>query len=424
MPDRTKKRPHIGLGTLAVWAGEEEPFYGGATQVPVFHSVTFGYDDLDEWSRVARGEAPGHVYGRSSNPTTAVFEDKVRAMEGAEAAIAFSSGMAAVSNLFFTLLAPGDRAVSIRDSYGGTSKLFLEVLPRHGVDVTLCDTADQDAIERTVAPGCRLLYLETPTNPTLKILDIRRLADAAHAAGAVVAVDNTFATPINQHPLDLGADVVVHSATKFLGGHSDALGGVLCGSRALVEQVFRFREVNGAVLDPMAAYLLLRGMKTLELRVVRQNENALAVARFLREHPRIDEVFYPGLEDHPGHGVARRQMSGFGGVLSFSLSAGSEGVGPFLSRLRFAHLAASLGSVSTLAGPPSTTSHVEVTAEQRRALGIPEGLVRYSVGIENRKDLLWDLDQALAPLSRRPGVSVTPRPSPSPPVPRTSSGRQ
>jgi len=396
MPDSEAKRPAIGPGTLSVWAGEEERFHAGATQVPVFHSVTFGYGDLEEWTRVARGESPGHIYGRSSNPTTAVFEDKIRALEGAEAAIAFSSGMAAISNLFFALLAPSDRVVSIRDSYGGTSKLFLEVLPRHGVQVALCDTTDHGALEREIAAGCRLLYIETPTNPTLKILDIGRLVRAAHAVGAVVAVDNTFATPINQRPLELGADVVIHSATKFLGGHSDALGGVLCGAKSLVEEVFRFREVNGAVLHPMAAYLLLRGMKTLELRVARQNENALAVAQFLRAHPGVEEVFYPGLEDHPGHATARGQMSGFGGVLSFSLRAGFAAVGPFLARLRFAHLAASLGSVATLAGPPSTTSHVEVTAEQRRALGIPEGLVRYSVGIENAKDLLWDLEQALA----------------------------
>ncbi len=364
--------------------------------MPIVHSVTFGYEDLDRWSRVARGEEPGHIYGRTSNPTTAVFEDKIRVLEGAEAAAAFSSGMAAVSNLFFALLAPGDRLVSIRDSYGGTSKLFLEVLPRHGIEVVLCDTTDHDALEREIAGGCRLLYLESPTNPTLKVLDIRRLAAAAHAAGAAVVVDNTFATPINQLPLALGADVVVHSATKFLGGHSDALGGVLCGERSLVESVFRFREVNGAVLHPMAAYLLLRGMKTLELRVTRQNENALAVARFLDEHPKIDQVFYPGLDSHPGHAIARRQMSGFGGVLSFSLRSGFAAVGPFLKQLRFAHLAASLGSVATLAGPPATTSHVEVTAEQRRALGIPEGLVRYSVGIENFEDLRWDLEQALA----------------------------
>lgn len=396
MSDRRKMKPQIGPGTLSVWAGEEQPFFAGATQVPVVHSVTFAYDDLEHWVRVARGEAPGHIYGRSSNPTTAVFEDKVRALEGAQAAVAFSTGMAAISNLFFALLAAGDRVVSIRDTYGGTSKLFLEVLPRHQVDVVLCDTANHEALEQKIAAGCRLVYLETPTNPTLKILDIHRLARAAHAVGAVVAVDNTFATPINQHPLELGADVVVHSATKFLGGHSDALGGVLCGDRELVERVFRFREVNGAVLHPMAAYLLLRGIKTLELRVARQNENALELARFLRGHPLVERVFYPGLEDHPGHAISREQMRGFGGVLSFSLRSGLEAVGPFLSRLRFAHLAASLGSVATLAGPPSTTSHVEVTPEQRRALGIPEGLVRYSVGIENVEDLRWDLNQALA----------------------------
>jgi len=403
MPEPTPLPP-VGPGTLAVWGGETDLYDHGATQVPVHHAVTFGFDDFDEWMRVARGESPGDIYGRASNPTTRVFERKVAALEGAEAAIAFGSGMAAISNLFFALLAPGDRVVSIRDSYGGTSRLFLEDLPRHGIEVELCDTEDHEAIERAVARGCKLLYLESPTNPTLKILDIQRLARAAHAVGAVVAVDNTFASPINQRPLELGADLVVHSATKFLGGHSDALGGVLCGAQTLVDQVFRFREVNGAVLDPMAAYLLLRGMKTLELRVLRQNESALHLARFLGGHPAIDEVFYPGLESHPGHAVARRQMRGFGGVLSFSLRAGYDGLGPFLTRLRFAHLAASLGSVSTLVGPPSTTSHVEITAEQRRALGIPEGLVRYSVGIENVEDLQRDLEQALAAVA--PGARI------------------
>lgn len=392
----THPSPGPGPGTLCVWAGEEAALPDGVTTVPVVHGVTFGYRNLEEWTRVARGEQPGHVYGRSSNPTTAVLEQKVRLLEGAEAAAAFASGMAAISNLFFALLAPGDRVVSIRDSYGGTSKLLLETLPRHGVDVALCDTADHEALEREVAAGCRLLYLESPTNPTLKVLDVRRLSAAAHRVGALVAVDNTFATPMNQLPLQLGADVVVHSATKFLGGHSDAMGGVLCGNAKLIDQVFRFREVNGAVLDPMAAYLLLRGIKTLELRVARQNDNALAVARFLRQHPKVEAVFYPGLEDHPGHAVARDQMSGFGGVLAFSLRAGFAGVAPMLECLRYAHLAASLGSVATLAGPPSTTSHVELTAEQRRELGIPEGLVRYSVGIENASDLLADLEQALA----------------------------
>lgn len=386
----------FGLGTLAVWAGEEGPSWAGATQVPVVHSVTFGFESLEEWLRVAREEEPGYIYSRSSNPTTAVFEEKVRVLEGAEAATSFASGMAAISNLFFTLLEPGARVVSIRDSYGGTSKLLLEWLPRHGVEVVLCDTADHEALEREIAAGCRLVYLESPTNPTLKVLDIRRLARAGRAVGAVVAVDNTFATPVNQRPLELGAHVVVHSATKFLGGHSDAMGGVLCGERQLVERVFRFREINGAALDPMAAYLLLRGMKTLELRVARQNENALAIARFLASHPKVEAVFYPGLEDDPGHAIAREQMRGFGGVLSFSLAGGLEAVAPLLAGLRFAHLAASLGSVSTLVGPPATTSHVELSAAQRQALGIPEGLVRYAVGIENGEDLVADLERALA----------------------------
>ncbi|MBK8250526.1 MAG: cystathionine gamma-synthase family protein [Gemmatimonadetes bacterium] len=389
-------QPHQpGPGTTSVWAGEELLFPHGITTVPLHLGVTYGFETLEAWRAVALGQAPGHIYGRSTNPTTDVFEAKICALEGAEAAVSFASGMAAVSNLFATVLSPGDRVVSIRDTYGGTSKLFLETLPRQGISVVLVETADHEALEREVAAGCRLLYLETPTNPTLKILDVRRLAAAAHRVGALVAVDNTFATPINQRPLALGADAVLHSATKYLGGHSDAIGGVLCGGRELMQRVFSFREVNGAVMHPMSAYLILRGMKTLELRVQRQNASAESLSRFLSAHPAVAEVFYPGLPDHPQHAIARSQMSGFGGVLSFALRAGDDAVGAFLARLRYVHLAASLGSVSTLAGPPSTTSHVEITAAQRRELGIPEGLVRYAVGIENVEDLQWDLDQAL-----------------------------
>ncbi len=391
--DRHSRRP--GPGTTAVWAGEETPLPHGITTVPLHLGVTYGFESLEEWRSVSLGQSPGHIYGRSTNPTTDVFEAKIRALEGAEAAVSFASGMAAISNLFATVLSPGDRVVSVRDTYGGTSKLFLETLPRQGIDVTLVDTTDHEALEREVAAGCRLLYLETPTNPTLKLLDIRRLAEAAHRAGAIVAVDNTFATPINQLPLSLGADVVVHSATKYLGGHSDAIGGVLCTSSELARRVFSFREVNGAVMHPMSAWLILRGMKTLELRVERQNASGLALAHFLKAHPAVAQVFYPGLEDHPQAAIARSQMRGFGGVLSFALRAGDDAVAGVLSRLRYVHLAASLGSVSTLAGPPSTTSHVEITAAQRAALGIPEGLVRYAVGIENVEDLTWDLDQAL-----------------------------
>jgi cystathionine gamma-synthase len=384
-----------GAGTLSVWAGEEKNSWWGATQVPVVHSVAFGYPDVEAWQDAALGRTPGHIYSRNSNPTVAAFTEKVRLLEGAEAATSFASGMAAISNILFALLAPGDRVVSVRDTYGGTNKLFLEFLPRFQIKVELCNTTDHEAIEAAIATGCRVLYLETPTNPTLKVVDIARLSRAAHRVGAIVVADNTFATPINQNPLALGVDLVLHSATKFLGGHADALGGVVCGSKPLVERIHHYREITGASLDPMAAYLLLRGMKTLHLRIRQQNESALRIAHFLEAQPQVSQVFYPGLASHLHHDVARRQMRGFGGVLSFMLKGGFDAVRAFLPRLRYAHLAANLGAVETIAGPPATTSHVECTPEERKAMGIPEGLIRYSVGIEETEDLIADLLQAL-----------------------------
>ncbi len=387
-------QPHPG--TLAVWAGETESRWQGATQVPVVHSVSFGYDDVDHWLRVALGQEPGHIYSRNTNPTVHAFEEKVRILEGAEAATSAATGMGIISSALFALLSPGDRVVSVKDTYGGTNVIFTEFLPRFQIDVALCDTTDHRAIEAQVARGCRVLYLESPTNPTVKIVDLARLAQAGHKAGAIVIVDNTFATPINQNPLQLGADLVLHSATKFLGGHADALGGVICGDKALVEQIYHFREINGATLHPMAAYLLLRGMKTLHLRIRQQNESALEIARFLEGHPRVEKVFYPGLESHENHAIARQQMRGFGGVLSFILRGDDfEAVRAFLPKLRYVHAAANLGSVETIVGPPATTSHVECTREEREAMGIPENLIRYSVGIEDSQDLIADLEQAL-----------------------------
>ena len=384
-------------GTLSVWAGEDEYLMQNATQVPVVHSVSFGYRDVDEWLQVALGQKAGHIYGRNTNPTVQVFEEKVRQLEGAEAATSAATGMGIISSALFALLSPGDRVVSVKDTYGGTNKIFVEFLPRFQIDVALCDTSDHEKIETEVAKGCRVLYLESPTNPTVKVVDIARLAEAGHQAGAIVIVDNTFATPINQNPLDLGADLVLHSATKFLGGHADALGGVICGAKEFVDPIYHFREINGATLHPMAAYLLLRGMKTLHLRIRQQNESALEIARFLESHPGVERVFYPGLESHAGHEVARRQMRGFGGVLSFELKENTfEAVRRFLPRLRYAHAAANLGAVETIAGPPATTSHVECTAEERAAMGIPESLIRYSVGIEDTEDLKADLAQALS----------------------------
>jgi cystathionine gamma-synthase len=383
--------------TKVVWAGEERYLLEGATQVPIVQSIPFGYDDLDEWMGVATGEREGHIYSRNTNPTTRAFEEKVRVLEeGAEQSTSFATGMAAVSNTLFAFLEPGNRVISVKDTYGGTNKVFLEFLPRAGVEVRLCDTTDPDAVAEEVLKGCDLLYLETPTNPTLKLVDIGRLSEVGHEAGAVVVVDGTFATPINQSPLALGADLVLHSASKYLGGHSDALGGVLCGPGELVRRVYHYREINGAALDPFAAYLLIRGLKTLELRVTRHNENAMKVARYLEGHPAVEQVFYPGLESHPQHELAKRQMRGFGGMLSFSLVGGYEAVKAFLPRLQFAHRAANLGAVETTVGPPATTSHVESSAKEREAMGIPESLVRYSTGIEHPDDLISDLDGALS----------------------------
>ncbi len=381
--------------TLTVWAGEEGVRIAGATQIPVVHSVSFGYDDLDHWRDVALGNAEGHIYGRNTNPTTAVFEEKIRILEDAEAATSFATGMAAISNTLYTLLAPGDRVVTVKDTYGGTNRVFLDWLPRMGVDVAMCDTQDEEAILAAIDEGLALLYLETPTNPTCKILDIEKLAARAKAKGATVVVDNTFATPINQSPLALGADLVVHSATKYLGGHADALGGALCGSEELVQRVFGYREINGATLHPEAAYLLIRGMKTLQLRIERQNASAARIAAFLEAHPAVERVFHPSLASHPGHDVAARQMRGFGGMLSFELVGGFDAVRTFLPKLRFAHRAANLGAVETVVAPPRTGSHVELTEAERAAMGIPEALVRYSTGIEDVVDLEADLERAL-----------------------------
>jgi cystathionine gamma-synthase len=388
------ERPHPD--TLAVWAGEDEYLLQGSTQVPVVHSVSFGYDDVDRWLRVALGQEPGHIYSRNTNPTVQVFEEKVRLLEGAEAATSAATGMGIISNTLFTFLSPGDRVVSVKDTYGGTNKIFIEFLPRFQVDVVLCDTTDHEQIEAEVAKGCKLLYLESPTNPTVKITDLARLAKAGHEVGALVVVDNTFATPINQNPLALGADLVLHSATKYLGGHADALGGVICGPKTLIEQIYHYREINGATLHPMAAYFMIRGMKTLHLRIQRQNENAMKIARFLADHPNVAQVFYPGLESHENHEIAKKQMRGFGGMLSFMLAENSfEAVRRFLPRLRYAHAAANLGAVETIVGPPSTTSHVECSLEERAAMGIPESLIRYSTGVEDVEDLIADLQQAL-----------------------------
>ena len=267
---------------------------------PIVANSAFAYDSVETWRAVALKQAPGDIYSRNTNPTTNLFEEKVAALEGTEAATSFATGMAAISTTLFALLRPGQRAVTVRDAYGATYLHFTQILPSFGLDCQVCETEDHDKIEAAIAQGCDLLYLESPTNPTLKVLDLARLAAAAEGVGAITVVDNTFATPINQNPIAMGADLVIHSATKFLCGHGDVLGGVVCGSRDLVERVFRYRELTGPSLQAQEAYLLLRSLKTLGLRVQRHNDNALAVARYLERHPKVEGVYYPGLEGVAG----------------------------------------------------------------------------------------------------------------------------
>ena len=390
------KPSELSMDTQAVWAAESGPFPYGAAVMPIVTAATFAYEDLDTWQSVALQQRAGHIYSRNSNPTLEVLEKKIAVLDGTEAAAGFSTGMAAISSTFFALLSPGDRVVSIKDSYGGTNVLFEEFLPRFSIEARLCDTTDFDEIESELARGCNLLYLETPTNPTLKVIDIERLCRAAKLHGTIVVTDNTFATPMNQLPAVLGSDLVVYSATKFLAGHSDVLGGLLSGRADLVKKVHHFREISGATLHADAAYSILRGMKTLALRMARHNANAQTIAEHLAGHPKVANVFYPGLVNHPGHAIARRQMKGFGGVLSFVPRGDFANLRTVLNSLQLAQRAAHLGGVATTAGPPSVTSHVELTAEERARAGIPETLIRYSVGIEDSNDLIADLDRALA----------------------------
>ena len=388
--------PGPGLSTRSVHLGRAIDPLTHATNPAIVENAAFAYANLESWRAVALGEQPGDIYSRNSNPTVRAFNEKMAALEGTEAATDFSTGMAAIHTCLFALLSPGQRAVTIKDAYGATYLHFTTILPRFGIRTTVCETQDEAGILAEIGRGCDLVYLETPSNPLLRVVDLEKLFAAARQVGAITVCDNTFGTPINQHPAELGADLVIHSATKFIGGHNDLLAGVVCGKKALVDQVYQYRELTGPSLDAHRASLLLRSLKTLALRVQRQNENAMAVARYLEGHPRVVQVNYPGLESHPMHAVACRQMpGGFGGMLSFEVEGGLPAVARILPRLQYAFLAANLGQVDTVVGPPSTTSHVECSEEERRAAGIPEGLVRYSAGIEDAEDLIADLEQAL-----------------------------
>ncbi|MEW2379494.1 PLP-dependent aspartate aminotransferase family protein [Micromonospora sp. NPDC047812] len=382
-----------GTGTIAVH-GDDGLSPGGAVSPPIVQSATFSAESDEQFAAVAT-ETRGHAfYTRYGNPNHAQVAAVVAQLEGAEAGMVTASGMGAISTIALALLSAGDHVIVQRSTYGGTTSLVTGLLARFGVAFTQVDQTDTDAFVRALRPQTRLVLVETPSNPLLELTDLAAVVELAHANDALVAVDNTFATPVNQRPAEFGADLVWHSGTKYLGGHSDVSAGVIVGSADLVDRVWQTAIVTGSTLGPIDAWLLLRGIRTLSLRVDRHNANALALARAVEGHPAVRRVRYPGLPTHPQHELAGRQMTGFGGVLSVELRDGRAAAG-LLDGLRLAKRAASLGSVSTLVVHPRSMWAGIVDAEQLAATGIGEGLVRVSTGIEDTEDLVADFLAAL-----------------------------
>jgi methionine-gamma-lyase len=369
----------------------------GPTSTPVVHSATFAFDSLESLMREQERGAAGAYYQRLGHPTLGAVERRLADLEGAEAALLFSSGMAAISAVMLSRLAAGDHAVAVRQCYGGTSAVLRWGEERLGWAVTLVDGTDPESWDAAFRPQTKLFHAESPTNPISCVVDLARAARVAHSHDAVLVVDNTFASPLGQHPIALGADLVAYSATKSIGGHSDLLAGVVAGPAALVKAIARVRTVFGAAPDPETAWLIERSLKTLPLRIERQNANALALARRLAAHPGVACVHYAGLESHPGHALAARQMTrGFGPVVSFEPAGGEAAAAAFLDALRLFRHGPSLGGVESLVTLPAHTSHIHLTPSQRRASGVADGLVRLSVGIEDEADLWADLEHALA----------------------------
>jgi len=376
------------FATRAVHVGQEPDAHTGAVVPPIHLATTFAQDGV--------GNHRGFEYGRTDNPTRRQLEQCLASLEGASHGLAFASGMGATSTLML-LFGPDDHVVYMEDVYGGTFRLFDKVLRRYGLTFTGVDATKLATCEAALRPNTRLVWLETPTNPLLRVVDIAAVVELAHARGALVCVDNTFATPVLQRPLDFGADIVLHSATKYLGGHSDVVGGAVLTPRDDIAERLRFHQnAVGAVPSPFDCWLLMRGVKTLQLRVERQSTSALAIADHLDTHPAVRRVYYPGLRSHPGHELAARQMHGqFGGVLSIEL-ADRDAALRALQRIRIFTLAESLGAVESLAELPALMTHASVPEEERVRIGVSESLIRLSVGVEDVEDLIDDLDQALA----------------------------
>jgi cystathionine gamma-lyase len=378
---------HTGFSTRAIHAGQPPDPTTGATIVPIYATSTF--------TQAAPGEHKGYEYSRSGNPTRTALETCLAALEGGDRGLAFASGLAATNSVFATLLKPGDEIAAAADLYGGTFRLIERVFKPWGLTARYTDDPSLAGFAKIVTPKTKLVWIETPTNPLLQVLDIAALAELSHKNGALFVVDNTFASPYLQQPLKLGADLVVHSTTKYLGGHSDVVGGALIGSKELVDRVQFHQNAAGGTPGPFDSYLTLRGVKTLAVRMDRHCANAAELAEWLVKHPNVEKVFYPGLKDHPGHAIAAKQMKAFGGMVSIRVKGGGESTKRFASRLKLFSLAESLGGVESLVCHPATMTHASIPVEVRTARGVDDGLVRLSVGIEDVADLRSDLDQAL-----------------------------
>jgi len=387
--------PGRNLLTTAIHGGERRPRPGNAITTPIFQTATYVFRDTAELVDYMSGNTEREEYGRYGNPTQRVAERKCAALEGAEDGLGFASGMAAITTTLFAVLSQGQHVIMTDDCYRRTRQFCRGMLGKFGVDVTIVETGDYAALEAAVTPRTRVLISESPTNPYMKVVDLDRIADVARRHRLLTIIDSTFATPVNQRPIEHGIDLVLHSATKYLAGHNDVLGGMILGRQETIAAIRDCQGVLGGILDPHAAYLLIRGLKTLPLRVEHQNASAMRIAEMLDAHSRVARVHYCGLPSHPGHAIARRQMTGFGGVVSFEIGGDLDETSRVVDAVEIPQIAPSLGGVESLIEQPALMSFFELTTEERLAVGIKDNLIRLSVGLENPDDLIADLRQAL-----------------------------
>jgi methionine-gamma-lyase len=387
-----------GLATRAIHHGYAPANHSHALTPPVHMTSTFVFPDTATGSALFAGEAEGHIYSRISNPTVALLESRIANLEGAEAGLATASGMGAISATLWTLMKPGDEIITDQTLYGCTFAFMRDGLSRFGIKVTHVDLRDPEKLRAAISDRTRMVYFETPANPNMRLVDIAAVSSIARQAGVITMVDNTYASPLLTRPIELGADIVVHSATKYLGGHGDLVAGVVCGRADLVHDIrmIGVKDMTGSVMAPLTAMLVMRGLKTLQLRMARHCESGQTVAEWLERHPVVSEVHYPGLPSHPQHELARRQMSAFGGMVAFELKGGFEAGTAMMNRLSLIQRAVSLGDAESLIQHPASMTHSTYTPEERLKHGISEGLVRLSVGLEDIGDILADLDAAIS----------------------------